>query len=285
MFSKDLQSGGLSLVSEVGSHNLAHLITMIHWNWAHGIFLFRLTDIFPWMDKYQFEDLPEWGQLKNQARMVGEYAKKYDQRITVHPSSFCVLASPNEEAAINGSIDVNRSAELFDYMGLERTPYNKINIHIGGVYGDKPGTLARFCERVPELLTESARSRLTVENDDRKAGFTVEELYDGVYQKIGIPIVFDYYHHQLNPGRLSQEEAMMLACSTWPKNITPIVHISSSKREFEDPEAPATAHADYVYECMDLHGQSVDLMLEAKQTEKAVLHYMKCFEMLKAVNE
>ena len=35
--------------------------------------------------------------------------------------------------------------QVFDLMGyLPPSHENKINIHIGGVYGDKPSTLARF---------------------------------------------------------------------------------------------------------------------------------------------
>ena len=37
----------------------------------------------------------------------------------------------------NTLTDLRIHGEIFDMMGLERTPYNKINIHCNGVYGDK----------------------------------------------------------------------------------------------------------------------------------------------------
>ena len=33
--------------------------------------------------------------------------------------------------------DLRIHGEVFDMLGLERSPYNKINIHLGGAYGDK----------------------------------------------------------------------------------------------------------------------------------------------------
>lgn len=36
---------------------------------------------------------------------------------------------------------------MFDEMGfLPATPHNKINIHVGGTYGDKDAALERFCK-------------------------------------------------------------------------------------------------------------------------------------------
>ena len=108
--------------------------------------------------------------------------------------------------------DLTIHGDVFDMMGLSRTPYNKINIHIGGAYGDKPKAMERFCKNF-DLLPESVRSRLTVENDDKASMYSVKELYDGVYSNIGVPIVFDYHHHRFHPDGLSEHEAMELAMS------------------------------------------------------------------------
>ena len=90
-----------------------------------------------------------------------------------------------------------------------------------------------------------------------------------------IPLVFDYHHHHLHPGGWTEAEAMTAAAATWPLGIPPIVHYSSSRRAFEEPLAPAVAHADYIYRFIDLHGQDVDVMLEAKAKERAVLRYLE----------
>ncbi len=98
-----------------------------------------------------------------------------------------------------------------------------------------------------------------------------------VYESTGIPIVFDYLHHQFCQGDLTEREAFELAVSTWPKDVTPIVHYSSSKKKYEDAAALEAAHADLVYQPVRSYGKQVDIMLEAKAKEIAVLKYREDF--------
>ena len=93
-------------------------------------------------------------------------------------------------------------------LGLERSPYNKINIHCNGVYGDKQSLMDRFCKNF-ELLPESVQTRLTVENDDKASMYSVKDLMY-IHERIGIPIVFDYHHHKFCTGDLSEQEALEL---------------------------------------------------------------------------
>jgi UV DNA damage endonuclease len=180
----------------------------------------------------------------------------------VHPSQFCVLASPNGGAVQNTIRELVQAARIFDEMGLPRSPFAKINIHVGGVYGDKAGTLDRFC-RVVETLPDSVRSRLTVENDDRPGGYTVPDLYESVYRRIGLPVVLDTLHHQLNPG-VPLDEAVSMARSTWG-DVTPIVHLASSRDG-------SRAHADWIIDSdLAMIPEGCDVMVEAKATEIAAL--------------
>ena len=112
-----------------------------------------------------------------------------------------------------------------DLMGLPRTHWCKINIHVGGAYGDKPETLKRFSENF-KLLPASVQGRLSVENDDKPGLYTVTDLLT-VHQTTGIPIVFDYFHHKLHPGIQTEEEAFLTAFNTW--DVKPIFHYSSSR--------------------------------------------------------
>ena len=162
-------------------------------------------------------------------------------------------------------------------MGLSQTPYNKINIHIGGVYGDKVSAMERFCKNF-ERLPDSVKSRLTVENEDKASMYSVVDLYEGVYKVIGIPIVFDYHHHRFNNGGLTEQEALELAISSWNK-IVPVVHYSESRSiEQEDPKIRPQAHSDYVLDYIDTYGNKVDIMVEAKAKELAVIRYREIHE-------
>ena len=182
---------------------------------------------------------------------IGKYVDENNMRITSHPGPFNVLTSPHEHVVENCIKDLSVHGEVFDMMGLSRTPYNKINIHIGGVYGDKKSAMERFCKNF-ERLPESVKSRLTVENDDKATMYSVKDLYDGVYCKIGIPIVFDYHHHKFCTGDLSEQQALEMACTTWG-DITPVVHYSESRsKEYDDVTIREQAHSDYVYDYIDI---------------------------------
>ena len=74
-----------------------------------------------------------------------------------------------------------------DLMGLSTTPYNKINIHVGGVYGDKSSALQRWVDGF-KLLDDNTKSRLTIENDDKQSAYTVRDLIF-IHENTGIPIV------------------------------------------------------------------------------------------------
>jgi UV DNA damage endonuclease len=216
---------GLPYASELGLKNAKDLLPILKWNVEHGIFLFRLSsDFFPWASEYRFEDLPDYEEIKSTLAEAGEYAKQNGLRITSHPGPFVVLTSPKENVVRNAITDLEIHGKVFDLLGLEHSPYNKINIHCNGVYGDKISAMDRFCENF-QRLSHSVQSRLTMENDDKATMYSVKDLMY-IHNKIGIPIVFDYHHHKFNTGDLSQREALELAVSTWKDSIVPIVHYS-----------------------------------------------------------
>lgn len=93
-----------------------------------------------------------------------------------------------------------------------------------------------------------------------------------LHRACGVPIVFDYFHHKLHPGGLSEEEAFHAAYETW--DLRPVCHFSSSRKEFEEPSAKKEAHADYLHEPILTYGKPVDVMLEAKMKELALMRYL-----------
>ena len=190
-----------------------------------------------------------------------------------------VLVSPTDRVVENTITDLEIHGKVFDMMGLSRTPYNKLNIHCNGVYGDKESAMDRFCKNF-ERLPDSVKTRLTVENDDKASMYSVKDLYEGIYKRIGIPIVFDYHHHKFCTGDLTEQEALMMAVSTWG-DITPAVHYSESRSvEQLDESIKPQAHSDYVLDYIDTYGQQVDIMVEAKHKELAVKKYKELHNVL-----
>ena len=204
----------------------------------------------------------------------GQLATQYGHRLSAHPGPFNVLVSPNEDVVQNTITDLTIHADIMDFMGLSRTPYNKLNIHCNGVYGDKQSAMDRFCKNF-ERLPMSVQSRLTVENDDKASMYSVKDLYEGIHKRIGIPIVFDYHHFKFNTGGQTEQEALEMALSTWG-DIKPVVHYSESRSEEQlDESIKPQAHSDLIKQLPNTYGNDVDIMVEAKHKELAIEGFIK----------
>ena len=274
MRQKTFNEKGLDYASELALQNCRDLVTIIKWNEEFGIRQFRMSsDIFPWMAYYDFKDLPDYTRITNLLKGVGTLAAKYDHRLTFHPGHFNALGSPNPVVVEKTIKELNQHSEIMDLIGLTISPYNKINIHVGGAYGDKEAALQRWINNYNKL-NYNTRKRLTVENDDKENMYSVKELYEGIYKKCGVPIVFDFYHHKFCTGGLTEQEALELALSTWPKDITPCTHYSESRRkEHLDESIKAQAHSDLIQDKIPTYGNEFDCVIEAKHKELAVINY------------
>ena len=274
MIKRTFLKEGIRRSSDLALQNTRDLIEIIKWNHKNGFKLFRMTsDLIPWASEFSLSSMPDYRKISILLNGAGNLAARYGQRITSHPGPFNVLVSPNERVVNNTIRDLSIHGEIFDLMGLSRTPYNKINIHCNGVYGDKQSAMDRFCKNF-ERLPESVQTRLTVENDDKASMYSVKDLMY-IHERIGIPIVFDYHHHRFCTGDMTEQEALELAMSTWG-DIKPVVHYSES-RTLEDETAKPQAHSDYIYSKIDTYGHDLDIVVEAKAKELTVLNYLSNF--------
>jgi len=268
MIKRTFLEKGLDYVSDCVIQNVADLEKIIDWNEQNGIKMYRMSsDMMPWATEYDFTQLKDWNEIAIILKRCGDKATQYGQRLSFHPGPFNVLVSPKEAVVQNTINDLEVHGRLMDALGLSKTPYNKINIHCNGVYGDKQSAMNRFIDNF-KLLSNSVRSRLTIENDDKASMYSVKDLMY-IHNAIKIPIVFDYHHHTFNTGDLSEQEALELAMSTWPEGITPAVHYSESK-EGSKPQA----HSDYIKRIPETYGNVVDIMVEAKQKDLSILKFI-----------
>ena len=267
---------GLDYISEISLKNCYDLEKLIHWNEEHGIKFFRLSsDLVPWASEFDMEDLPDIDEMKEVLSRTGRYALDVGQRLTSHPGQFNVLCSPTPRVVDRCITDLSIHGTIFDWLEQPRSPQSKINIHLGGAYGDKESAMKRWCENYLRL-PDSVKTRITVENDDKASMYSVVDLYEGVYKKTGVPIVFDFHHHKFCTGGLSEQDALEVALSTWPTDVKPVVHYSESRsEEYEDPKIKPQAHSDYVINKIDTYGNDVDVMIEAKAKELARARYLE----------
>lgn len=276
MVKRTFEAKGIEYASELALQNVRDLARIISWNHQHGVKLYRMSsDIFPWMSEYELKDLPDYERISNILKGAGKIAKTTGQRITFHPGHFCVIASTNQDVVTKSIKDLNQHGEIMDLMDLPRTQYAAINIHVNTTQGGKDAAIKRFAANF-QLLDESVRTRLVVENDDKQSQYTVEDLAE-LHGMVGTPVTFDYHHHWCHPGSLTQEEALKLAATTWPSDVKQLCHYSSAKCVYEDESVMNRAHADYIYDHINDYGLALDIELEAKAKEQAWHRYMKQF--------
>ena len=265
---KTYEEKGLPHIGDLVAQNLNDLYKILQWNVENKIRVFRLSsDLTPWGSEYEFTDLPNATEVMALFKKAGQYALDHDIRLSFHPGQFCVLASPKEHVVLNAISDLELHGRLMDALLQPRSHLAKINIHLGGAYGDKQQAAKTFCQNFTRL-SDAVKSRLTVENDDRTNLFSTKELYDYVYTNTGIPIVFDFHHHAIHPDGLSERDGLALAFKTW--QVRPCTHYSESK-QLERPTAILRAHSTLVYSKIPDHGFDFDCVVEAKGKEQAVL--------------
>jgi len=264
MIRKTFLVKGLPYVSQLIIKNIKDLITIVKWNEAHNIKFYRMSSsMFPWMSEYEIEELPNINVIKSLLFEFYTFVNANDHRITYHPGQFNNLASPKQKVVENTILDINKHAQIMDMIGFSQTPFNKINIHIGGTYKNKKDTLKRWCDNF-FMLNTAAQKRLTIENDDKINCYKIEDLMY-VHNRIGIPIVLDCHHHSCN-NSMPLNDAMNIAVNTW-KNIKPVIHISEPRKDNK------RAHSDFIQNKIETFDHNVDVMFEAKQKELAILKY------------
>ena len=278
MVRKTFDARGIPYVSELVIENLKDTLELLKYNLKNDIHVYRMSsDSFPWMSEYKFEDLPNFTYIQSLLVKIGNFVKENDIRVSYHPGPFNVLASENESVVVKTIDELNKHSELMDLMGLDKSHYYPINIHINTTKPTREEAAQRFVDKF-SLLSDSCKSRLTLENDDSPNQYSVKILHDLVHTKTGIPIVFDQHHFNYGPQDQTMEEALRLAHSTW--NVKPMTHMSSPKT-LEDTSGRDTAHADYIYEEIKTYGLEFDTEIEAKAKDLAVIKYRSQFQVLK----
>jgi UV DNA damage endonuclease len=235
-------------------------------------------------------DLPQFhGQVeecRERLRRTGARAQELGVRLTSHPGQYVVLNSQEERVRDAAIRDLELHAELFDAMGLGSE--SVVVLHVGSTAGGVDAGADRFVAGV-DRLSEGARARLVVENDDR--AFGLRDVL-AVSRRAGIPVVWDVLHHHCHdPAAIPDREALELALATWPAGVKPKIHYSSPRTNVEERRRrngrrvdrslvlpQLRAHADLVDPIGFEHflretaeGLDFDVMLEAKAKDLALL--------------
>lgn len=263
----------LAKASDVCLSNARNLLMALATVRRLGIGAFRImSPLFPRMTHpeagYRLDELPDGAGIEGLLADARGYARQHGIRLSFHPDQFVVLSSPHGAVLESSIRELAYQGMLAEAVGAE-----VINIHGGGVYGDKEQALERLAAVFPRL-PEAVRSRLTLENDD--VSYTVRDLLP-ICRRLSLPLVYDVHHHRCNPDGLSVEEATVLAAETWEAlGREQHCHISSPRAGWGggDPKP----HADFI-DPADLpdcwRGREMTVDVEAKAKELAVTKLME----------
>lgn len=266
------------------TQNLQAIREMVEWNARHGIHFLRVSsDVIPFAT---VEGFPfDWAEAYDWLfRAIRRAVKRHKIRLSNHPGQYTVLNAQRPEVVADSVRELDHQAR---FLRLLDPVQGTLTLHVGGAYGDKAASIERFKQNF-HRLSDAARAMLTLENDDTI--YTLDDVL-GLCEDLGIPLVFDFFHHRLlhegDDPLDGLEEKLERVVATWGRRV-PKFHLSSAR---PGPNPQRGAHADYVrmedvqfvLDTMARIGGDApfDLMLEAKQKERAVLevqHYLETGE-------
>ncbi len=247
--------------------NLECLEAILRFNVQHELRFFRISS-----DLVPFASHPichaDWAaRFAPRFAFIGDIICGEGIRISMHPGQYTVLNSPEPELLARSVEELRYHARVLEALGLGRDA--KIQIHVGGVYGDKRKAIATFCEAY-KGLEDSLHGRLVIENDDRR--FSLADCLE-VHARVGVPVLLDVLHHACLGEGESTREALARAARTWGGDDgIPLVDYSS-----QQPGRPPGVHADTLDEAdflrflAQIAGIECDVMLELRDKDRSAL--------------
>lgn len=274
---------GQRFVENLCLANVRDMGKLLRWNDRYNIKFLRLSS-----EAFPFASHAEYGYklapfAASELAKVGKIVAELGHRVTTHPGQFTQLGSPRKEVIDASVRDLHYHDEMLSLLKLppQQDRDAVMILHLGGVFGDKEATLQRFRENYITRLSDSIKRRLVLENDD--VSWSVHDLLP-ICRELNIPFVLDFHHHNIVHSeqiREGTQEIMSLypeIRETWKrKGITMKMHYS------EPTPAAITAkqrrkHSPRVA-TMPSCPDDVDLMIEAKDKEQAVLELMRTFKL------
>ncbi|KAJ7451822.1 UV-endonuclease UvdE-domain-containing protein [Mycena galericulata] len=274
-----IKKHGIEWVKDLGRKNVEDLLTMIQWNENNNIRFMRMSsEMFPFASHATHGYSLEY--CAPVLARVGELANKLGHRLTAHPGQYTQLGSLKPEVIQSSVRELAYHTEMMDRMGLGVD--SVMIVHGGGMYEDKIATLGRIKKTITEVLPPAVRARLVLENDEMC--YNAEDLLP-LCEELDVPLVFDYHHDALFPSSIPPSEIIARANAIWARRgIKPKQHLSEPR-----PGAitlmERRAHAD---RCESLPADlpdDMDLMIEAKDKEQAVLHLYRVYGLYPVAHE
>jgi UV DNA damage endonuclease len=247
--------------------NLSCLGAILDYNVREGLLFLRITsDLVPFAS-HPVCTFPWQEHFLAGFRHLGEYVRRHRFRISMHPDQFILINTPDQGVLRRSIEELRYHVRILDLMELDRSA--KIQMHVGGVYGDKKAAMERFV-RVYELLDDAIRERLVIENDERL--YSVADCL-AIHGRTGIPVLLDVFHHSILNNGEPVNDLIRSVSKTWKTGDgIPMIDYST-----QQPGKRAGAHAEHIDEedfrkfLAMTRAVDSDIMLEIKDKEKSAL--------------
>lgn len=285
-----IEEKGVDGLIELAERNLSDLIKILEWNEENNIFLYRMSSmLLPHISNHrikgEYKLLYDIKMFADQFREVGTF----NHRLTFHPDPFVVINSKSKSIVKQSILELSWHAKALDLIdGGDFRPNNIIILHGGGVYGDLPSSKARWIKAYLKLPTYIQR-RIVLENDETK--YSLDDVIDihNKLRKLGkiLPIVLDWFHFKCYYGHEYDGRHFDKILSSWHDGgRTPKMHVSDQLIG-----ARFGSHSDFITEKTFRYllrkikelkaGRTIDLdlMIEAKMKEQAVLKLISKFKL------
>ena len=253
------------------SDNLDCLEKILRFNQKNGLLFFRISsDLIPFAS-HPVCDLDWATEFGERFLTIGRYVTECGMRISMHPDQFTLINSPREDVLERSVEELRYHVRVLEAMGLNRD--TKVQIHVGGAYGNKEQSICRFLSRY-EKLPEEIRKHLVIENDERL--YCLQDCLL-IHEKVGVPVLFDSFHHQCFHSGESLREGMSMAKDSWKEDDGVLMVDYSSQRQGDRPGKHAeTINASLFHRFLEeTDGVEYDLMLEIKDKESSALRALE----------
>lgn len=252
---------------EIATKNISDFPAIVEFCKKRNISMFRLgNSCIPFASHLDF-DQTIWDELAPLFQKVKRTTLEHNLRLTIHPGQFIQLGSKNPSVVESSLRELEYCTRLLD--SFEAGDDGVITLHLGGTNGDKEATMDRFCQVFSQ--NKWLEKYLALENDEYN--FTANETLE-VAKQCGIGMIFDIFHHSINPSDISWEEIK----NSWGAK-RPKLHISSQG------DGKTGMHADFITDedfqtLKNFLGDNlyeVDIMIEAKKKEDAIAKIYQIF--------
>ena len=222
---------------DIVKHNIQsiyHLITYVS-TLPEPLRMVRLgSDILPAYTEQtwkRFYDDTVLAYVEKELAVVGDLAREYDVKLSMHPGQFTVLASDNPDIVTNSIEEFEYHVDIARWMGYGKQFQDfKINVHISGRKGPEG------IKAVLPRLSDEARNCITIENDEMSWG-----LDASLELEKDLALVLDIHHHWVRTGEYISptDDRVKRIVDSW-RGVRPTMHYSLSRYDL------LVGHADSV---------------------------------------